>query len=83
MKKWFLKLLVKFLVKRIPKGVKVMFGKIIEFLSGKKMYLAAIALAIEAIVEYLGDGNLNNLITKLIAAWTIAAGKAAIVKSAQ
>jgi hypothetical protein len=81
MKDWLLKLLIKYVVSYIPKGVTDMITKIRTFLDGKKMYLAALGLVIQAVIEYLGDNDLSKLITKLIAAFGVAATKAAIVKS--
>ena len=78
MKQWLLKMLIKYLLSYTPKEAKDMIGKIAAWLSGKKAYIGAIALTLQAIVEYLGDSNLNTLITKLIAAWTIVSVRSAI-----
>lgn len=80
MKQWIIMLLLKYIWGYIPKGVKEMIGKIIVWLQGKKMYLAALAWAIQGVIVYLGDNDLQKLIKVLIEAWAIAAGRAAISK---
>jgi hypothetical protein len=80
MKQWLITLLLKYIWGYIPKEVKDMIGKIILWLQGKKVYLAALAWAIQGIIVYLGDNDLQKLIKTLIEAWAIAAGRAAISK---
>jgi len=49
-------------------GRNKMFNSIREMLQGKKTYLSAAALVIEALLQYTVDSNLSDLVTKLIAA---------------
>ncbi len=67
--KWVKKIILKIIIKQILKkigGEKM--NKIREFLSGKKTYLVCIGLIIEAVIEYIADGDLGQLINKIIIA---------------
>ena len=57
-----------------------MFGKIREFLKGKKTYLIAIGLIVEAVVEYTNDNDLIKLIERVLKAIALMTVRAAITK---
>jgi hypothetical protein len=80
---WFKKLMLKYAIDYMAKtqGGKNMIGKIMAFLDGKKQYIGAAVLVLQAVLQYLVDQDLNVLVTKLIAAWLVAANRAAVAKS--
>ena len=80
---WFKKLMLKYAIDYMVKtqGGKTMIGKIIAFLDGKKQYIGAMVLVLQAVLQYIVDQDLNSLVTKLIAAWLVAANRAAVAKS--
>jgi rubrerythrin len=59
---------------------KEMFDKIREFLKGKKTYLVAVGLIIEAVVEYTNDNDLAKLVDKILKALALMTVRAAISK---
>ena len=82
---WLQRLAIKKIAKKIKKKIKESKMKKLlalwNWLNGKKTYLAATALIIQAIIEYSASGDLGMLATKIIAAVGLMSTRAAITKS--
>ena len=62
------KVIIKILIKLLPKEAKEMIQKMWDFLDGKKTYLIFAGIIIQALTEYVADQDLGKLITTLVLA---------------